>query len=471
MAFVIAQTEAMTAAARDAAGVGEVMMAANAAAAARTTALTVAGADEVSAAVAALFSEYAQAYQALSARAAAFHQRFVQVLNAATSAYASTEAANANALPAVEQQVPSGGSAPLGDGIALVMGGSGLPTPYPRYGQTADMLYLQPRGFTGIPQILTTPELTSNFDASMAAGSQILTNAIVNQIQGGHVDAANPVVVFGYSQSSVLSTFTMEQLQALGVPSDYVHFALVGNTANPNGGILTGFDIPPGTDFKIPNYVTLGNPTPNNLYPTDVYTLEYDGWADFPHYPIDVLSDLNAFVGMYTQHLAYLGLDPNQIANAIVLPTTGNTLVNYYMIPSQNLPILDPVRLIPIVGQPVYDLLEPDTRILVDLGYGSINEGWNQGPANVETPIGLFPTGVDWSAVLPALGTGAQQGVTAFVNDVLNPNTYRITPLVDNPSLTTLIAAAYGGGDINNPHPSSLWDLLTSWVTTPPESS
>jgi hypothetical protein len=32
--------------------------------------------------------------------------------------------------------------------------------------------------------------------------------------------------------------------------------------------------------------------------------------------------------------------------------------------------------------------------------------------------------------------------------------------------LTTLIAAAYGAGDINNPHPSSLWEVLTSWKTT-----
>ncbi len=55
--------------------------------------------------------------------------------------------------------------------------------------------------------------------------------------------------------------------------------------------------------------MTYGNPTPNDLYPTDVYTLEYDGWADFPHYPLNVLSDLNAIVGMYTQHLTYLGLD------------------------------------------------------------------------------------------------------------------------------------------------------------------
>src|SRR5262249_20411308 len=136
-----------------------------------------------------------------------------------------------------------------------------------------------------------------------------------------------------------------------------------------------------------------------------------------------------------------------------------------------NLPILDPLRLIPIAGQPLYDLLEPNTRILVNLGYGSITEGWNQGPANVETPIALFPTDLGWSAVLPALGNGAQQGVTAFVNDLLDPATYQITRLVHNPALTTLITAAYRAGDINNPHPSSLWDLLTSWVTTPPEPS
>ena len=514
MPLLVAQPQTMAAAAADAAAIGSVLSVVNAAAA-PTTAVAVAGADEVSAAVATLFSKYGRAYQAVSAEAARFHQQFVQALSAAAGAYTGAEVANTNTLRAVKQDVlgvvnatsqkllgrpligngtgidlpasasPSPGSQtvtgpstngqdpspPLGGGIALVMGGTGLPTPYPRYAESAAMLYLQPHGFTGTAQILTTPELGNNFNLSMAEGSQILTNAIVSQIQGGGVNAQNPVVAFGYSQSSVMSTFTMEQLQALGVPSDYVHFVLVGNTANPNGGLLTSLDIPPGRNFTIPNYVTYGNPTPSNLYPTDVYTLEYDGWADFPHYPINVLSDLNALVGMYTQHLAYLGLDPSQITNAIPLPTTGDTLVNYHMIPSANLPILEPLRLIPIAGQPLYDLLQPDMRILVNLGYGSISDGWNQGPANVETPIALFPTDLDWSAVLPALGNGAQQGVTAFVHDLLNPATYQITPLVDNPALTTLVTAAYRGGDINNPHPSSLWDLLTSWVTVPPEPS
>ncbi len=511
MPFLEAQPLAMAAAAEDATAIDSALTAVTAAAGSQTTAVAVAGADEVSAAVATLFSKYGRAFQALGAHASRFQRHFVQVLSAAASAYTGAEVANANALQTMGQDVlgavnatshtllgsplfgtaavgasglsgvaqttavpltnVAGQSSSLGGGIALVMGGTGLPTPYPRYADSAAMLYLQPHGFTGTAQILTTPELSKNFNLSMAEGSQILTNAIVGQIQAGGVNAQNPVVAFGYSQSSVLSTFTMQQLQALGVPSDYVHFVLVGNTANPNGGLLTSLDIPPGRNFTIPNYVTYGNPTPNNLYPTDVYTLEYDGWADFPHYPINLLSDLNALVGMYTQHLTYLGLDPSQITNAISLPTTGDTLVNYHMMPSSQLPILQPLRLIPIAGQPLYDLLEPDTRILVNLGYGSITDGWNQGPANVETPIGLFPTDLDWSAVLPALGTGAQQGATAFVHDLLNPAIYQITPLVHNPALTTLISAAYRGGDINNPDPANLWDLLTSWVTTPPESS
>ena len=54
-----------------------------------------AGADEVSAAIASLFSGHAAAFQTLSAKAAAFHEQFVQFLNGGASSYASAEAANA----------------------------------------------------------------------------------------------------------------------------------------------------------------------------------------------------------------------------------------------------------------------------------------------------------------------------------------------------------------------------------------
>ncbi len=80
MSFVSVAPEIVVAAATDLAGIGSAISAANAAAAAPTTAVLAAGADEVSAAIAALFSGHAQAYQALSAQAAAFHQQFVQTL-------------------------------------------------------------------------------------------------------------------------------------------------------------------------------------------------------------------------------------------------------------------------------------------------------------------------------------------------------------------------------------------------------
>ncbi len=67
MSFVIAAPQLVTAAAVVLANIGSTIDSANAAAAAPTTAVVAAGADEVSAAIAALFGKHAQGYQALSA--------------------------------------------------------------------------------------------------------------------------------------------------------------------------------------------------------------------------------------------------------------------------------------------------------------------------------------------------------------------------------------------------------------------
>lgn len=73
MSFVIAVPEALTMAASDLANIGSTINAANAAAALPTTGVVAAAADEVSAAVAALFGSYAQSYQAFGAQLSAFH--------------------------------------------------------------------------------------------------------------------------------------------------------------------------------------------------------------------------------------------------------------------------------------------------------------------------------------------------------------------------------------------------------------
>ncbi|MGH3562657.1 MAG: PE family protein, partial [Mycobacterium sp.] len=71
------------------------MSAQNAAAAAPTTGVIPAAADEVSALTAAQFAAHAEMYQAISAQAAAIHQLFVSTLGASAGSYAATEAANA----------------------------------------------------------------------------------------------------------------------------------------------------------------------------------------------------------------------------------------------------------------------------------------------------------------------------------------------------------------------------------------
>jgi PE family len=87
------------------ANTGSTISEANAAAAFPTSSVLAAGGDEVSAGVAALFGAHAQAYQALSAQAASFHQQFVQLMNAGAAQYLSAEAASAGPLQTVEQDL------------------------------------------------------------------------------------------------------------------------------------------------------------------------------------------------------------------------------------------------------------------------------------------------------------------------------------------------------------------------------
>ncbi|OBI20874.1 lipase [Mycobacterium sp. E2327] len=93
----------MSAAATDVASIGSVVATANRGVAGATTEVLAAAEDEVSAAIAAVFSAHGQGYQALSSQAAAYHNWFVQALSGASGAYAAAEAANASPLALFEQ--------------------------------------------------------------------------------------------------------------------------------------------------------------------------------------------------------------------------------------------------------------------------------------------------------------------------------------------------------------------------------
>ena len=295
---------------------------------------------------------------------------------------------------------------------ALIMGPSGVPIPKPSYIQNVFNLYIAPSYPGSIPFQLDTPEglypitgvKSLPLNISVQQGLEILGTAIASQIAAG-----NTATVFGYSQSAIISSLIMSQL-----PADTpVNFVLVGNEMNPNGGFLSRF---PG--LQLPSLgLDFYGATPENAFPTTNYTLEYDGFADFPRYPLNLLSVLNAGLGIIFVHTKYAELTQQQVDSAIALPTTDPSQ-KYYIIPTENLPLLEPLRLLPVVGNPVADLLQPALKVIVNLGYGDPRYGWsNEGFANQQTTFGFLPN-VDWGLTASLFFAGIAQGITDFVADV-----------------------------------------------------
>ncbi|OBI62996.1 PE-PPE domain-containing protein [Mycobacterium sp. E796] len=316
---------------------------------------------------------------------------------------------NVGALLINENQVGAGGP------TALIMGGTGL-GPLPRlHNVLASELFINPTHPAYNAQFLVTPEKLFPFtgldsltlDQSVAQGVQNLNTAINTQLAAG-----NHVIVFGGSQSAVIATVEMRYLETLpaGVrPAlDQLSFVLIANPDRPDGGLLArmpGFSIP-GLGF------TFYGATPTNAYPTIDYAVQYDGAADFPQYPIDILADANAIAGFLFVHPAYNTVTTAQLASGVVQPVSpGDTMTTYILIPNPNLPLLDPLRAIPLVGNPLADLVQPDLRVLVELGYD------RAAYQDVPTPFGLFPQ-IDPATLGAELQQGAVQGVTNALADV-----------------------------------------------------
>jgi len=453
MTSVTVLPQLMAAAAQDVAAIQSAISAANGAAADTITGVAAAAADEVSAAAAALFRSYAGEYQAVIAQATAFHDAFASTLATAGSAYANAEATNAAAVSTAWSAMAT----PAADAkdITLAMGGSGNPTPDRSYVDAVVSKYVTPNfpAFTlANARALFTPEgfypLTGikdlTPDVSVARGVTILADAIHQQL-----DAGNHVAVLGFSQSSVISSLVMQQLDPSGTPSSLpLSFVLLGDPMNPNGGILERFA---GLTFPSLGQTFYGA-TPANSFPTKIYTIEYDGFADFPRYPINALADLNAMAGIYYVHGTYADLTSQQIATAIALHTEGATQTTYYMIPNPHLPLVQPLRAVPFVGNPLADLIEPDLRVLVNIGFGDPAFGYSTSAANVPTPFGIFPP-LDAGAVLGGLAAGTQQGITAFANDI---SAASFPPLPDLSSITLPLP----------PSPIGLVDTLASVAST-----
>ncbi|OBH31171.1 hypothetical protein A5692_17340 [Mycobacterium sp. E342] len=126
MSFVITNPDALTYAAAKLETLGSQMAAENAAAAAPTTGVAPAAADEISALQAAIFDAYGTLYQSVSDQAASIHQQFVKTLGISAGSYQTTEAANTAATASPFAAAPAIGSAASPAAAADPPPGSGL---------------------------------------------------------------------------------------------------------------------------------------------------------------------------------------------------------------------------------------------------------------------------------------------------------------------------------------------------------
>jgi hypothetical protein len=297
-----------------------------------------------------------------------------------------------------------------GDYTALVLGHAFLPQPDAAYMQEVIDTYVDPTNafvgqpsyhIVGDPVSVYTPE--TDYMSGLTQGVTDLDNQLSPLLTA---DPDANLVVAGYSMSNSVITQEMINLAAAGSPdTDGLKFVLAENLNNPDGGIFTRF---PGM-FGV-NLPATPADTP---YDTTIYTIQYSGASDFPQYYGNLYADMNAANGYIDLHPYLLPgwpayFDPSTVANAVQENVSegyaGNT--EYYIIPTQNLPMLD--GLYGIGGNsPYVDMVQPDMRVLVDLGYN-----WT-GDADISTAATLSNPDIDFAAVNDYLDAGANQGMLA----------------------------------------------------------
>ena len=285
---------------------------------------------------------------------------------------------------------------------ALIMNGTFEPVVTPNWIEQVMADFVTPvlgPGFSG--DAMDTPQqfwpLTGlrsrTFDTSIRDGYGLL-DARVQQHLTASADL--PLAVFGYSQSAIIASVqkrTLSQQYAGAEVVPPVSFITIGNPYRPNGGILARLPLLAGLLTPWTRMTSTPTDTP---FPTVDIVHQYDLWADFPTYPLNLLADINAVFGLFSHWyvpdsvnpalrdlIPTVSLDPAspQYHPATQIQVYGDT--SYAMIPAKHLPMLLPLHWIGL-GR-LADVVEPVLRLLVELGYD------RSAPYGQVVRAGLFP--------------------------------------------------------------------------------
>ncbi len=416
MSYVLTAPDSLANAASDLARIGMAVNAANTTAVGSTTSLLAAGADEVSTRVAAFFGEYGLDYEALTARAAQLHERFVSTLSESANEYVTGEFANVEGLVQEAVSAPAQtlfGLEPTGGALAgtaatpiaaagtritipgagplyypylitnspylghLIITGIGMPGPISAsILQEYDLLNhaIGENWFPGsTSQVVNYPASIGILSGSLAApgvngavamGQQALNDQIMNAFANGN---GSPVYVAGLSEGTIVLNRELAYLATspTAPPAHALQFAMF---SSPEFGLLDTY-LPNGFTVPLVDYTVQG--LPNTQYNVSVVFGQYDFFGNPPDRPWDVPAWVNSlFGGLYYHNTASLASLSDAVEVSSVTTSLGGTITTY-MIPSPILPMLLPLEQIG-VPQPIVDNLNSWLQPIVNDGYSSL---------------------------------------------------------------------------------------------------
>jgi len=196
-------------------------------------------------------------------------------------------------------------------------------------------------------------------------GAKLLIDAINAQPAGGP-----PVVAFGHSQGGqVIYTAVRRWLAdpANAPDPSTVSWVSIGNPENAFGGVKKQDGLAPDTAYHGIEVIK-----------------EYDGWADAPSGPFNLLSWLNGQVGKSTTHVwGYFDVDLNSPNNTYYRPNDVNGNpgnITYVFVPNDTLPLIEMTGILAPLLNPI---LDPILRPIVDAGYSRPDWPTVPGPVQV----------------------------------------------------------------------------------------
>lgn len=218
-------------------------------------------------------------------------------------------------------------------------------------------------------------------------------------------DEGNPItekiIVAGFSQGAIVIAYEKKRLMKLDEDQrptvDQLKFVTIGDPTGPNG-ILRW--IP----FRIPIIGLTPVRPPDTPYDTTIINGEYDGWADFPDRPWNLIATANALLGIIYVHGRYEdkvdGWDLSTVPEKNIVETVNKAggKTTSYLIPTEKLPLLQPLR---DLGFPesFVAALEAPLRKIIDAAYKRNDPGRVTVTTTEETVVEdeseITPTAVD----------------------------------------------------------------------------